>query len=186
MRQNPPKHMTLLVESQGDPALLAAPLREMVERLDRSLPVYDVMTMEHFYEAHAVRMGHVTTGLIGGMGITGMLLSMVGLYGLVTYSANRRTREIGIRMAVGADPPAVLRMILRQGFWLATGGVLLGLLASRVVDASLRATFPWVEITDLSVHVVVVPLLLVVTLLAAYIPARRASRVNPTVALRHE
>src|SRR6185436_6803915 len=68
MRQNPAKRMTLIVESQGDPALLAPPLREMVDHLDRGLPVYDVMTMEHFYDAHAVRMGHVSTSLIGGMG----------------------------------------------------------------------------------------------------------------------
>jgi len=186
MRQNPGTRMTLIVESIGDPTVLAAPLREMVSRLDRTQPIYDVMTMEHFYDANAVRMGHVSTSLIGGMGLAGMLLSMVGLYGLVTYSANRRTREIGIRMAVGADPPAVLRMILRQGFWLATFGVALGLIASRVMDASLRAAFPWAIITDVSVHVVVVPILLLVTLVAAYIPARRASRVNPTVALRHE
>jgi ABC-type antimicrobial peptide transport system permease subunit len=114
--------------------------------------------------------------LVGGIGIMNIMLATV----------TERTREIGIRMAVGADPPKVLRMILRQGFWLATVGVALGLAASRVMDASLRAAFPWAIITDLSVHLVVVPTLLLVTLLAAYIPARRASRVNPTVALRHE
>lgn len=186
IRQNPVGYATLMVESVGDPAALAAPLREMVSRLDRSQPVYDVIPMERFYDAHAVQVGRLSTGIVGGMGITGMLLSMVGLYGLVTYSTNRRTREIGIRMAVGADPPAVLRMFLRQGFWLATAGVVLGSLASRLLDAFLRAAFPWNEITDLSVHLVVVPLLLLVTLLAAFVPARRASRVNPTVALRHD
>ena len=186
VRQNPARQMTLVVESIGDAAALAEPLRKMVGRLDRNQPVYDVISMERFYDAHAVRVGHLMVRIVGGMGITGMLLSMVGLYGLVSYSANRRTREIGIRMALGADPPTVLRMILRQGFWLSAIGVVLGLFASRGMDTGMQAAFPAAETTEPSVYLIVVPLLLLVTLLAAFIPARRASRVNPTVALRHD
>jgi predicted permease len=186
VRQDPAKQMTLIVESIGDAAALTAPLREMITRLDRNQPVYDVIPMERFYDAHAVSVGHLMVRIVGGMGLTGMLLSMVGLYGLVTYSANRRTREIGIRIAVGADPPSVLWMILRQGLWLASAGVLLGLVASRALESAFRAAFPGSPSTDLWVYPVVVTLLLAVTLLAAFVPARRASRVNPTVALRHD
>jgi ABC-type antimicrobial peptide transport system permease subunit len=112
----------------------------------------------------------------------------VGLYGLVAYSVNRRTREIGIRMAVGARAGAVLTMVMRQGLLLAGAGTLLGIAASAGTTGLLRAAFPFPEVprVDLTTYVLVVPALFAATLLAAYIPARRAARIDPLRALRHD
>jgi putative ABC transport system permease protein len=124
------------------------------------------------------------------MGMMGLGLSVVGLYGLVAYAASRRTREIGIRMAIGADRPDVLRMMLRQGLVLAVVGLSVGLLASLGASRGLAAIFPHGPGRDGRTDLVALPLVavtvLAVTLLAAYVPARRASGVNPTEALRNE
>src|SRR5437762_12005263 len=118
---------------------------------------------------------------------TGLGLSIVGLYGLVAYSATRRTREIGIRMAIGATAPTVLRMVLRQGVALAVIGLAIGLAASVGAGALLAAAFPsGKNERDLMALVLVAPVVFAVTLLATYVPARRASRINPMEALRYE
>jgi len=124
---------------------------------------------------------------VGAMGLMGLALSIVGLYGLVAYAASRRTREIGIRMAIGATAPTVLRMVLRQGAVLATAGLVVGLGAAMGAGELLAAAFPsGDDRRDFLSLLVVAPLVLTVTLLATYIPARRASRINPTEALRYE
>ena len=122
------------------------------------------------------------------MGLMGLGLAIVGLYGLVAYAASRRTREIGIRMAIGAGRATVLRMVLRQGHRAGAGRVSrLGLVASVGAGELLRAAFPTGnDQRDIVALLMVVPIVLAVTFLAAYIPARRASRVNPMHALRHE
>jgi ABC-type antimicrobial peptide transport system permease subunit len=124
------------------------------------------------------------------MGMMGLALALVGLYGLVAYAASRRTKEIGIRMAIGADESDVLRMVLRQGMGLALGGLGAGLLASAGVARAMRAVFPGGPAgdgrTDFVALLAVAVTVLAVTLVAAYIPALRASRVNPTEALRSE
>jgi ABC-type antimicrobial peptide transport system permease subunit len=120
------------------------------------------------------------------MGLLGLLLALVGLYGLVAYSAARRTREIGIRMAVGAQSSAVLRMVLRHGFVLSATGIILGIVGSIGVSGVLRGVFPGPGAIDLGTYLLVVPLLVVVTLFAAWIPARRAARIDPLAALRQE
>jgi ABC-type antimicrobial peptide transport system permease subunit len=125
--------------------------------------------------------------MVGAMGLMGLGLSIVGLYGLVAYAATRRTREIGIRMAIGATAPTVLRMMLRQGLALALTGLLVGLAGSVGAGALLAAAFPsGDDRQDFVSLAIVAPVVLLVTLLATYIPARRASRVNPMVALRYE
>jgi len=119
--------------------------------------------------------------------VMGMLLAMVGLYGLVAYAAGRRTREIGIRMAIGAPRISVLRMVMRQAFILALSGVAAGLVASVGAERVLNAMFSGTSTsTDFPTYFLVVPSLLAVTLFAGYIPARRASRVDPMKALRYE
>jgi ABC-type antimicrobial peptide transport system permease subunit len=120
--------------------------------------------------------------------LMGLGLSIVGLYGLVAYAASRRTREIGIRMAIGATAPTVLRMVLRQGVALALIGLVVGLAASIGAGDLLAAAFPDPSDNqrDWMALVLVAPVVLVVTVLATYIPARRASRVSPVEALRYE
>ena len=120
--------------------------------------------------------------------ILGLLavLAMVGLYSLGAYAVSRRTREIGIRMAIGASRLAVLQMTLRQGLTPALYGVAAGLIASVFSEKMLRAVFPAHTRTDIAAYLWVVPALLAITMLAAFIPARRASRVDPMTALRYE
>jgi predicted permease len=186
-RQKPQQRMILLAQSAGDPSSLVTPLREVVRGLDANLPIYNVRTMEEFYRMRATSIFNVLVGTVAAMGLMGLSLSIVGLYGLVAYAAGRRTREIGIRMAIGATRSTVLRMVLRQGIVLALVGLVVGLAASVGAGELLRAAFPSGDNQrDVVALLLVVPIVLAVTFLAAYIPARRASRVNPMEALRYE
>jgi FtsX-like permease family len=171
----------------GDPAALAAPLREVVRGLDVDMPIFNVRTMDELYQMRATSIFNVLVTTVGAMGLMGLGLSIVGLYGLVAYAASRRTREIGIRMAIGATAPNVLRMVLRQGVALALSGLVLGLAASVAAGGLLSAVFPTGDDRrDFVSLALVAPVVFVVTLLATYIPARRAARVNPVEALRYE
>jgi ABC-type antimicrobial peptide transport system permease subunit len=116
----------------------------------------------------------------------GLILSLTGLYGLVAHSASRRTREIGIRMAVGATPASVLTLVLRHGLALTGAGLALGGAGSAAISGALHAAFPSVESIGAGAYALVVPLILAVTIAAAYVPARRASRLDPLRALRTE
>jgi predicted permease len=189
-KQRPQPMMALMTESIGDPSSLVAPLREVVRSLDANQPIYNVRTLEENYRMRQLVIVNVIIGLIGAMGVMGLALAIVGLYGLVAYAASRRTREIGIRMAIGAARSDVLRMVLRQGVVLAVAGLAVGLLASVGASRALAAVFPGGAggdgRTDFAAILLVAATVLMVTLLAAYIPARRASRVNPTEALRYE
>ncbi len=185
MSQHPQQRMTLLAESFGDASGLAEPLREVVRGLDANQPIYDIRTMEELYRMRAVNVPNMVIQPVAAMGMMGVLLAIVGLYGLVAYAAGRRTREIGIRMAIGAQRQAVLRMVMRQGLVLALCGIAVGLAASFGAERVLNAIFMATGI-DIVTYLLVAPVLLAVTLLAAYIPARRASRVDPVRALRYE
>jgi predicted permease len=183
--QNPRSRMTLVTASRGDPASLTAPLREMVRQFDPSLPVFDVRTMSDFYYQRAVDVPNRLIETVGFLGLTGLLLAVVGLYGLVAYSVSCRTREIGIRMAIGASQGSVLRLVLRQGLLLAGIGVAIGMVISALAGKVVMSVFYTARFDMLSY--VLVPLILIaVTLIASSIPARRASLVDPTSALRFE
>jgi ABC-type antimicrobial peptide transport system permease subunit len=135
----------------------------------------------------AISVFNVIVGTVAGMGAMGLGLAIVGLYGLVAYAASRRTREIGIRMAIGADRTAVLRLVLRQGIALAIIGLVIGLAASVAAGKLLAAAFAdQINQRDLLAPLLVAPIVLAVTFLASYIPARRASLIDPTTALRCE
>jgi predicted permease len=186
-RQNPTQAITLVAQSTGNAAALAAPLRDVVRALDVNIPLFNVRTMDQVYQMRAISIFNVLVTMVGAMGVMGLGLSIVGLYGLVAYAATRRTREIGIRMAIGATAPTVLRMVLRQGFALALVGLVVGLAGSVGAGDLLSAAFPsGDDQRDFMALAIVAPIVLAVTLLAAYIPARRASRVNPMDALRYE
>jgi ABC-type antimicrobial peptide transport system permease subunit len=185
LAQNPTAAMTLLLETEGPSAGLTAALRNLVRSLDSRQPIYGVRTMEEFYDVRA----HKTLGLfveaMGGLGILGLVLSLVGLYGLMTYSVSLRQREIGIRMAIGADPATVVRMVLKQGMILAGTGVVIGLALS-LVAAKPMATLVHGRGFNLPLVALVTLALLAMAALGAYIPARRASRVDPNTVLRQE
>ena len=124
--------------------------------------------------------------MIGALGLMGVLMTMVGLYGLVSYSVSRRTREIGIRVAIGATSGRVLRMILAQGLMPAGVGLVLGLALSIATGQALSTLVPVNHRYDPATFLIVVPLIVAVSLIASFVPARRASRVDPKVALREE
>lgn len=184
LAQHPQSRMTLMAQSIGDAASLVAPLRQMVREIDANQPVYNVRTMSELYlmrDNIAVMINEV----VGTMGLVGLLLAMVGLYGLMAYTVSRRTREIGIRMAIGADQSSVVRMVMRQGLTLAVIGLAIGLVGSFFAEAGVQAIFGGTKQDPLA-YLIVVPVLLAVTMVAAWVPARRASRVDPTRALRFE
>ena len=187
-RQRPADSMFLLVHSRGDPASLSTPLRDMIRTLDANMAVSNVRTMEELYRMRSVVVLEVIVSLVAAMGLMGLALAIVGLYGLVAYAASRRTKEIGIRMAIGARRFDVMRMVLWQGVVLAIAGLGAGLLVSAAVSRGLASVFPGGAGGDGRTDYVAVPLVasvvFAVTVLAAYLPARRASHINPTDALR--
>jgi predicted permease len=189
-RQRPPESMFLLVRSLDDPTSLVTPLREVVRGLDADLPISNTRTMDELYRLRNVVILNVIVSLVAAMGMMGLVLALVGLYGLVAYAATRRTKEIGIRMVIGAGRSDVVRMVLGQGFVLAIAGLGVGLLASAGAARALERIFSGGVggdgRTDYVAFLLVASAVLVVTLFAAYVPARRASLVNPTDALRHE
>lgn len=156
--------------------------------LDPNMPTYDVRTMQDIYQQRAVKTPNLIAGSVAGLGLMGLVLATVGLYGLIAYSVSRRTREIGIRMAIGADRGKVVRMILKQGLALSSTGVVFGLVISFLVCRVLTSAM-WVtnfnSASPLLFAAIAAPLLLI-ALLATYAPARRASLVDPVRALREE
>jgi ABC-type antimicrobial peptide transport system permease subunit len=142
-------------------------------------------TMEDFYHANAKNLNRVIVRTVAAMGAMGLLLALVGLYGLIAHAVSRRTREIGIRMAVGAMPRSVVWMFLRQGTLPSTGGVLSGVVVSTAVGGLIQSSIPGTG-GDIVTYLLVVPVIAVVVVLAAYIPARRAAQIDPLVALRQE
>ena len=188
-RQYAHSGLTLVAESDAaDAATIAPVLREVVQRLDPDMPVFDIRTMDDFYTQRAVKLPDMTVEIVAAMGLMGLLLAVTGLYGLVAYSVSRRTREIGIRMAIGADRSKVVRMVLGQGLKLGAIGVAAGLLVS--VDACRAMTsatwFLAFDQVNPLIFAGIALLLLAVTTLAAWAPARHASRIDPMRALRDE
>jgi len=185
-QQDPGFRATLIIASDGDSAALASPLRGAVRELDPAMPISGVRTIEEFYRGNATGIVTALVAITASMGLLGLTLAMVGLYGLVAYVVARQTREIGIRMAVGAQSGSVLRMVLRRGFWRAAWGAGLGIAGCLATGPLLRAVFPTVGSIDLRTYVTVISILAGVTLLASYIPARRAAHIDPLRALRQD
>ena len=184
--QHPAARMVLLARSRGDARELVGSVKDIVRSLDPNLPMLATRTYEDLYRYHAVEGPRVAIELVGALGVAGLLLAVAGLYGLVAYNVARRTREIGIRMAIGARPWDVLRLMIGKGLVLVGIGASIGLAMGVAVERVMNSALFNAGGVDLLVYLVVVPAMLLVTMLAAYIPARRASRIAPTVALRCE
>ncbi|MGO9095412.1 MAG: ABC transporter permease [Bryobacteraceae bacterium] len=185
LAQNPQTQMLLLAQSQGDAAALAAPLRQLVRSLDADQPIYNVRTIEEYFDMRITKLFHWLTEAMGALGLLGLALAMVGLYGLMAYSVSRRMREIGIRMALGADRVNVLKLVLRQGLMLAGIGVGIGILLCLLFSRALTAAL-LVPSFNLTMLALVSLALLGMAALGAYVPARRASSVDPMAVLRQE
>jgi putative ABC transport system permease protein len=176
---------TLVVRTAGDPRPLTGAIRDQVLAVDPNQPVFDVKTME---ERVAVtletrRFAVVLLGIFGGLAL---LLAAIGLYGVLAFAVSQRTREIGIHMALGARTRDVLLMVIRQGMALVVIGLVLGVAGAYAVTRTMRTLLFEVGTTDLLTFVLVSVLLAVVGFVACYLPARRATRVDPLVALRYE
>jgi putative ABC transport system permease protein len=187
--QVPRSQMTLVTRSSADPLTLAEPLRAVVRELDPDLAVAAVRAMESLYYDSAVRSFMVFLYAIAAMGVMSLTLVFAGIYALVASNVSQRTREIGLRMAVGADRRRVLRLVLGQAFRVTLVGLVLGLLLTLGVEQAMRAAFPGGNGgggRELIEYVRVIAAMLLVTGLAAYLPARRAARIEPTEALRYE
>jgi predicted permease len=169
----------------GNPKAFALPVENCVHELNQDLPVFEVMPLRKSMELGSVfeRLAGI---FVGSFGLLALVLAAVGIYGVVAYTTRQRTREIGIRIALGARQGDVLRLVLAQGFRLTMLGLGIGLAASLAVTRVLKSELLGVSPTDLATYASVSLLLCFVSLVACYIPARRATKVNPTVALRYE
>jgi putative ABC transport system permease protein len=177
----------LQLRSTLPPESLIPAVEAQVRELDPGLPVFDVMPMERTLAGvNGYFLFHVGVGFAGVLGGLGMLLAVVGLYGVVSFSANRRTHEIGIRMALGAQPGDIFTLVLRQAVVLVATGIGLGVIGAlavtRLLSSLLMGVAPYDPLTFASVAAVLV----VVALVACFLPARRAARLDPSTALRYE
>jgi len=183
--QQPMNGMTVFVRTTSDPLNFAATLRQQISAIDKNQPAYDVQTLDH-YVVEAVSVPRALMFLFGSFALLALILAAVGIYGVVSYSVNQRTREIGIRIALGARPADVLRLIVRNGVVLAATGIVLGIGGALALTRFMKALLFGVTATDFSTFAVVASALFLVALVACLIPARRATKVDPLVALRYE
>lgn len=173
----------LVLRAAGDPRALAGPVREAVRRLDPNLPVSSVRTMREVV-ASALATPRLTGVLLGAFAAMALVLAVIGLYGVLSFVVARRTREIGIRLAIGAERGQVLGMVVRQGLGLAVAGIACGLLLAAAGTRFMQSLLYEVTPLDALTFTLVPLTLLAVALLASLLPAARAVRVSPTIALR--
>jgi putative ABC transport system permease protein len=183
--QNPGIFGTLVVRTQGEPLSLAAAVKQAVWSVDREQPVWKIRTVAYLMSINVASQRFVLY-LMLSFALLALLLTTLGIYGVISYTVNLRTHEIGIRMALGASARDVLSLVLRQGFVLALIGIGVGLCGAFAVTRFLAKMLFGVGALDPLTFVAVALVLLFVTLLACYIPARRATKVDPMIALRYE
>jgi putative ABC transport system permease protein len=177
--------MTMLIKASSDPNQLIAAARQQVKELDPEQPIYDIRTMDEI-RAESVAPERLNLTLLSLFAGIALVLAIVGIYGVMSYTVTQRTHEIGIRMAIGAQTWDVFRMILTQGMSLALIGVGIGLVGAFVLTRLMATMLFGVEPTDPVTFSVIAVLLTVVALLACYLPGRRATKVDPVESLRYE
>jgi putative ABC transport system permease protein len=185
LSQNPRSRMTLVAETAGDPAAVASPLQEVVRSIDPNLVVFRIRTMDDLFDRSTVNTIRIVGRMYDSAAVLGLVLALVGLYAIVSYQVTRRTREIGIRMALGAERPEVLKIFLRQAAVMSVIGIAIGLVlsvfANRVVAQSLGA-----GALHPALMAAVAVCMLLTAIAAAFLPASRAARIDPQQALREE
>jgi putative ABC transport system permease protein len=176
---------TLVIRTSGDPLRLVEPLRQTIRELDPNQPIRSIVTLSGVMSESIARDRFFTIlfGLFGGLAL---LLATVGVYGVLAYSVSQRTREIGVRMALGARVVDVLFMVVSGGMWLVFVGIAIGAVASLLLTSVLQSLLYGISATDPLVFAAAPAVLASVALLACYVPARRAAGIEPIVALRQE
>ncbi len=175
----------VLVRTRSNPAAMAATLREQVIAIDRNVAVYDTKTMEERSADATSRMRYAAL-LFGAFAMLAVTLSAVGIYGVMSFAVSRRLREIGIRMALGAGHREVMKLILGDGLTLAAAGIALGLVGAYATTSALASQLYGIAATDLVTFIIVSLILAMAALVAVFVPARRATKVDPLIALRSE
>jgi len=178
-------NMNFVVRTDGDPQALAAGVRAAVREIDPSLPVYGLRPMSEVVARSMVQPRFLSL-LLATFSAIALFLAAIGIYGVMAYSVAQRTQEIGVRMALGAQRLHVLRLVFGQGFFLLVIGIVIGLGGAFALTRLMRTLLFEVTATDPLTYSGVVALLTGIALLACYIPARRATKVDPLVALRYE
>jgi macrolide transport system ATP-binding/permease protein len=188
LARNAVSTLRLVVRTAGDPGPVVADVRNAIRVIDPNLPLYDARTVTEHMQT-AVFAQRMAANLLGAMGVLALLLAAIGLYGVMAYAVSQRTQELGIRLALGASPGSLLSMVVGQGMMLAAIGLAIGLVIALGAFGSIgamRALLPGISPLD-PITFVAVPIILgLIALLASWIPARRAGRVDPLVALRYE
>ncbi len=175
----------LVVRTIGDPMRMADAVRQQVWAVDKEQPVAGAMPLEDLV-GDTLAPRKTQAGLLGGFAFLALLLAALGIYAVLSFAVTQRTQEFGVRMALGAEPSDVLRMILSQGARLFILGAIIGLAAAFALSRTLEHLLYGVSATDPASFTLVTLLLAGITLLACYFPARRAMRVDPMIALRYE
>jgi putative ABC transport system permease protein len=183
--QSPVSGVTLIVRAESSPAGLSAGLREAVKSLDPDVPLYAVRTLDEIVSDRTAQR-RLAVMLITVFAAVALLLAAIGIYGVMSYAVAQRTQEIGIRMALGAERHDILRMVLRHGSLMAVTGIGLGIVVALGLARLITSLLFQVSATDPPTFSVVPLVLIAVALVACYIPARRATRVDPLVALRSQ
>jgi predicted permease len=176
---------SFVVRATGDPTQLAGAVRAAVRELDPSLPLYGVDPLSDVVADSLVRPRFLSL-LLGAFSVIALMLAAVGIYGVMSYAVSQRTQEIGVRMALGARSSDVMKMVLGQGSKLAVAGIGIGLAGAFALTRVMSTLLFEVSVTDPVTFAAVVALLVIVALLACWVPARRATKVDPLIALRNE
>jgi putative ABC transport system permease protein len=183
--QTPDNSMTVIIKGAADPNQLISSVRGAIKEIDPDQPIYSVRTMNEI-RAESVAGERLNLTLLSLFAGIALVLAIVGIYGVMSYSVTQRTHEIGIRMAIGARPRDVFKMVLAQGMKLALIGVVLGLGFAFALTRLMETMLFGVEPTDKLTFAAISIMLITVALLACYLPGRRATKVEPTISLRYE
>jgi putative ABC transport system permease protein len=187
LEQNYSSFRSLLIRSSGPPELLMTPIQDELRKLAPDVPIFDLRTSEQMVNGiEGFLMFRLAASLAAIMGALGLVLAVMSVYGIVSFAVSGRTQEIGIRMALGAEARDILTLVARQGLLLVIVGLAVGLIAAWALTRAMASLLIGVSTTDPLTYVAVAILLSVVALVACWIPARRALRVDPMVALRYE
>jgi putative ABC transport system permease protein len=177
--------ITFVVRTKVDPTSLIASIRDVVTAIDPDVPVAELATLESWVDK-AMAQSRFLLVLSATFAFLALVLASLGLYGVLSYTVRQRTREVGVRLALGASGDDMMRLMLGQGLVLSAIGLVLGLVGSFALTRVVRAYLVGVTPTDVVTFIAVPALLLVAAAVACYIPARRASRIEPSVALRED